>query len=51
MNNFNTFEIVVDWQGQLLKIVTLEEPYIFPHRPTGQILAEVSSEILYLNFF
>jgi len=48
---FHTFEIVVDSQGQLLEIVTLEEPYIFHLRPPGQILAEVSGEIFYLNFF
>ena len=51
MNTFRTFETFVDSQGQLLEIVTLEEPYIFPLRPPGQILPEVSGEIFYINLF
>jgi hypothetical protein len=51
MNTFHTFEIVVDSQGQLLEIVTLEEAYVFPVRPPGQILVEVSGEIFYFNLF
>lgn len=51
MNTFRTFEIVFDSQGQLLKIVTLEELYMFPVRLPGQILAEVSGKIFYLDIF
>jgi len=51
MNTSRTFEIVFDSQGQLLKIIALEEPYVFPLRLPGQILAEVSGEIFYLNIF
>jgi hypothetical protein len=42
--------MLVDSQGQLLEIVSLEEPSIFPLRPPGTILADVSGEIFYLKF-